>query len=569
MLAGIYPGEIDLDGVVHNGPVDNGFFDDKVIGTFAVGANRATFAGRFHVVTEADHQADGYNTITLLDYAWKGQATPFSNVVVDATAADIAAGRHDASIAHWAGNVKNWLDRGGGRSVIIAPLQEMNGDWTKFGCDPANFKIAYRKFVAAFASLGVDETQVRWAFAPNGWTTPACGDIAAYYPGDDVVDIVGISAYNFSGVSGSPWLTPYQAMIDPVNEVRTVAPHKPIVIAQTASTPIGGDKNQWVRELFSFASADPNVVGFVWFNINKYEGSPSVYTEWAVASGGAAGWRDAMVSSTTSYQWPLDWFQPGELRLAGAGGGTDASGTDICTGADCDSVGLVDPGARFHLWSGAGDVSADKFYFGNPGDYPLMGDWDCDGTKTPGQYRQADGFVYLRNTNDSGVGEVKFYFGDPGDVPVVGDFDGDGCDTVSIYRPDQGQIFIINKLGENNKGLGAASQSYFFGNPGDKPFVGDFDGDGSDTIGLHRETTGLVYFNNEHRSKAAEKEFVFGDPGDKIVAGDWDGDGDDSPALYRPGDGMVYLKLTNSAGAADHQFYAGPGFMSAVLAPHE
>ncbi len=570
--AGVYPGAIDLNGVTHNGPVDNHFFDDQVLATFAVGDTKATFAGRFHVVTEADHQADGYNTITPLEYAWRAEATPFSNVVVEASAASIANGDHDAAIAHWASNVKSWLDRGGDRSLIIAPLQEMNGNWVQFGCDPANFKIAYRKFYDAFKALGVGETQVRWAFAPHGWTTPGCGSIASYYPGDAYVDIIGISAYNFSGVSGSPWSSPYQAMIDPINEVRAIAPHKPVIIAQTASTPTGGDKHQWVRDLFTFTTDDPNIVGFVWFNINKFEGSPSVLTEWAVASGGANGWRDAMQRPTTAYQWPLtDWFQPGEWRVAAAAGGPKAgSGDPICGDAEaCDSVGLVDSGARFHLWPQPDDgAAADAFYFGNPGDYALMGDWDCDGTKTPGQYRQSDGFVYLRNRNDSGVGEIKFFFGDPGDVPLVGDFDGDGCDTVSIYRPDQGQIFVINKLGENDKGLGSAETSYFFGNPGDKPFVGDFDGDGKDTVGLHREATGLVYFNNEHRSKSAEATFVFGDPGDKIVAGDWDGDGDDTPALYRPGDGMVYLKLTNSAGAADHHFYAGPGFLAAVLAPH-
>lgn len=35
---------------------------------------------------------------------------------------------------------------------------------------------------------------------------------------------------------------------------------------------------------------------------------------------------------------------------------------------------------------------------------------------------------------------------------------------------------------------GISEVEYYIGNPGDKPFVGDFDGDCIDTFGLHRET---------------------------------------------------------------------------------
>src|SRR3990170_4317252 len=65
--------------------------------------------------------------------------------------------------------------------------------------------------------------------------------------------------------------------------------------------------------------------------------------------------------------------------------------------ADPATVGLVDPAAgQWHLRNGSGVVAS--FYFGNPGDYPIVGDWDCDGDDTPGIYRQSDGYVYLRNS---------------------------------------------------------------------------------------------------------------------------------------------------------------------------
>ena len=66
-----------------------------------------------------------------------------------------------------------------------------------------------------------------------------------------------------------------------------------------------------------------------------------------------------------------------------------------------DTVGLVDPGSGvWRLRNTAGVVS--EFFYGDPGDYPFVGDWDCDGEDTPGLYRQSDGFAYLRNSQYAG-----------------------------------------------------------------------------------------------------------------------------------------------------------------------
>jgi VCBS repeat-containing protein len=223
------------------------------------------------------------------------------------------------------------------------------------------------------------------------------------------------------------------------------------------------------------------------------------------------------------------------------------------------STGLVDPSqGLWRLFDDAGGLALPPFFFGNPGDYPIFGDWDGDGVETPGMYRQSDGFVYLRNSNTQGAGEIRFFFGNPGDVPIAGDFNGDGFDTVSIYRPSIQTFFIINELGANEGGLGAAEFSYVFGDPGDKPFVGDFDGDGVETVGLHRESTGLVYFRNSHSQGNADAQFIFGDPGDRLIAGDWNGDGAYSPALFRPVNTTMFFRYTNTQGNADLQFVPVP-----------
>ncbi len=246
-----------------------------------------------------------------------------------------------------------------------------------------------------------------------------------------------------------------------------------------------------------------------------------------------------------------DWFKPDGPVTFDAG--------PICAGV-CDSIGYADPGGRWRLArEPAWGPEETEFFYGNPGDQPFMGDWDCDGVDTPGLYRRGDGYVYLRNSNTQGIADIAFFFGNPGDLPLAGDFDGDGCDTVSIYRPSEARFYVINELGSAGGGLGAAEFSFFFGDFGDQPFVGDFDGDGSDEVGLHRVTTGRVYYRNTLTTGVADRDFVYGDPGDHLVAGDWDGDGVDTPAIYRPSDGNWYLRLSNSPGWANHVIPFGLG----------
>jgi hypothetical protein len=218
------------------------------------------------------------------------------------------------------------------------------------------------------------------------------------------------------------------------------------------------------------------------------------------------------------------------------------------------SVGFVDPTSG--VWRiPDGDRHVRSFYYGNPGDVPFMGDWNCDGIDTPGLFRSSDAFAYLRNSNTQGNADIRFFFGNPSDIPLAGDFNGDGCDTLSIYRPSQQRFYIVNQLGENDGGLGAADYSFLFGNPGDNPVVGDWDGDGVDEIGLHRETSGLFYYRNTLSTGVADGQFFFGNPGDRFVAGDWGGvDGADTPAMFRPANSTFYFRYTLTQGNADSHF---------------
>lgn len=532
-----------------------------------------TFGGTFMDVDENDNvpgreiPGNYNNTIVGLNGSWDGGATPFVNLMMSGSAASIAAGAKDADIAEWGSYVNRWLNgenQSGrapefaatpGRSLIIAPMPEANyGSGFGYQCDPANYQVAFRRVVDTLRVAIDDDTKVRFAFAPNGYT--GCGgSMAAYYPGGAWVDLFGFSSYNWFGVAGDYSPSPTEVFLAPADELRAIDATKPQLVAQTAACTSNGSRDSFIADAFDYVKADTNLVGLIYFNLN-------MECDWRMWAGGAvntSGWLSGMAGAT--YQFPLtNWFQGGTL-VAGVG----PAPADPCTGPSCDSFGLVDDGPTFRLRGTAHrDASQDLFLYGNPGDLAISGDWDCNGSRTPGMYRQSDGFVYTRDSNSTGVADRRFFLGNPGDYPIVGDFNGDGCDTVSVYRESTQQIFIMNALGPPEGALGVPAVTYVFGNPGDRPFTGDFDGDGIDTVGLHRESTGKVYYRNSFTTGVADNDFIFGDPGDILLAGDWNGNGTDTVAVYRPGNGRVYMKLTNAFGVADVEFPVGNGFSGFV-----
>ncbi len=252
----------------------------------------------------------------------------------------------------------------------------------------------------------------------------------------------------------------------------------------------------------------------------------------------------------TGWDYAAAWHGAGGIDpvVVAPGEPADAGGALITA----HLPGLVDGNTGRWYLAAPRDELVEPFYFGNPGDLPIVGDWDCDGVDTPGLYRQADGYVYLRNSNSQGVADVRFYFGDPGDVPLAGDFDGDGCDTVSVYRPAANRVFVINELGAGDAGLGAADLAYTFGAPGDVPFAGDFDGDGIDTVGMYRASAGVAFLRNDHLSGPAPTEVAVGGPGVEVVAGDFAGVGVDGPAAFDP-----LTRTFELAGRAESWEFAG------------
>jgi hypothetical protein len=218
-----------------------------------------------------------------------------------------------------------------------------------------------------------------------------------------------------------------------------------------------------------------------------------------------------------------------------------------------DTTGVFRPsnGALYLKNSNTSGFADLQLNYGIGGDYPVVGDWDGNGTTTIGIYR--NGSFYLRNSNTVGVADVVFPFGAQGDQPIAGDWNGDGIDTIGVYRSSIGTFFLRNSIGP-----GAPDLVFALGIPGDVGIVGDWNGDGLDTTGVFRPSNGALYLKNMNTTGIADVQINYGIAGDKPVTGDWNNDGIDTIGIYR--NGTFHLRNSNTIGTADLIFALGiPG----------
>jgi len=162
--------------------------------------------------------------------------------------------------------------------------------------------------------------------------------------------------------------------------------------------------------------------------------------------------------------------------------------------------------------------------------------------------------VFLRNTPTSGVANVSFQYGIRGDDVLFCDWDGNGTDTIGIHR---GNTWFLH----NGNDSGAPDVVFSYGDNGDTPVCGDWDGNGTDTIGVRRGNT--FFLRDTNTSGFATRQVVFGDPGDVPVIGRWNGTGGDSIGVHRGG--TFFLKSTLTSGFADIvASYGNPGDQAVV-----
>ncbi|MBB5867456.1 hypothetical protein F4553_000835 [Allocatelliglobosispora scoriae] len=149
-----------------------------------------------------------------------------------------------------------------------------------------------------------------------------------------------------------------------------------------------------------------------------------------------------------------------------------------------------------------------------------------------------------------------------GHIPVAGDWNGDGTTTIGSWDTASSTFYL-----KNSNSSGAADYVFGYGcsGCGDIPVAGDWNGDGIDTIGIFRPSSGQFYLKNSNSSGTADYIFSYGGAGHYPVVGDWNGDGIDTIGTYVASAATFYLHNSNSAGTADYVFgYGGGGHKPVV-----
>lgn len=185
---------------------------------------------------------------------------------------DIGNGTEDEYIKSFANSVSEYQG-----TVIIRFGHEMNGNWYPWGNRPDEYVKAYQRIVTVFRNIGVSNVSWMWCINAENLPLSPIQNARKFYPGNDYVDIVGIDGVNFgTSQPGSKWRTFDQIFSSSYQFALGFG--KPIVIAETASSEIGGNKAQWIREMMeSLNSKFTGVNEVIWFNINKE-------TDWRINS---------------------------------------------------------------------------------------------------------------------------------------------------------------------------------------------------------------------------------------------------------------------------------------------
>jgi hypothetical protein len=138
----------------------------------------------------------------------------------------------------------------------------------------------------------------------------------------------------------------------------------------------------------------------------------------------------------------------------------------------------------------------------------------------------------------SGLDIVALY-GEVGDLPVIGDWDGDGVDEIGVVDP--GSQFVLDYDGCFTPTPDDVVAS--FGQAGDLPVIGDWNGDGRDDLGVYRPSTRQFILDSDgsYSQTPADVVAVYGFLDDLPISGDWNGDGVDDFGVYRPSTSQFIL----------------------------
>ena len=199
--------------------------------------------------------------------------------------------------------------------------------------------------------------------------------------------------------------------------------------------------------------------------------------------------------------------------------------------------------------------------FGTLGDdATVVGDYTGDNIDDLAVYRAgatagAQSSWYYRPLGGGAFTTVDW--GQNGDFPAPGDYDGDGKYDFVVQRADSNNV-----NGRFWKRMASGAQSTeLFGLKDDLVVPGDYDDDGKTDLAVLRDDAGFLRWDFEPSGTAGSTVVtdVWGvTMTDWVAQGDYDGDGKTDYAVYRPGSPGTFYVMTSITRLITNRVWGGP-----------
>ncbi|MBE6021022.1 MAG: endoglucanase, partial [Clostridiales bacterium] len=161
--------------------------------------------------------------------------------------------------------------------VLFRLCNEMNGDWCEYSAyhtsrDTEIFNDMYRYIFGIFMEEGAGAYTI-WVWNPNERSFPdyKWNHEYNYYPGDEYVDVIGITGYNTGTYyEGEVWRS-FDEIYEPVYERTLDNYSKPIMITEFGCAQAGGDKEEWVEDMYESIKGYSRIKAAVWWDGCDYD----------------------------------------------------------------------------------------------------------------------------------------------------------------------------------------------------------------------------------------------------------------------------------------------------------
>jgi hypothetical protein len=202
-------------------------------------------------------------------FSWNSTASPPSVNQPDFSLGTIISGHYDPYIREFATKAKEY-----GKPFFLRFDWEMNGFWFPWseginGNTPGEFVAAWRHVHDIFDAVGAHN--VTWVWCPNVDLYNSLTPLGRLYPGDRYVDWTALDGFNWGKRRGSPGWQSFNQVFHRTYRriVRKVAPGKPLMLAEVASSDKGGSKPAWIKDMYKkLRNKYRKIRAVIWYDVD-------------------------------------------------------------------------------------------------------------------------------------------------------------------------------------------------------------------------------------------------------------------------------------------------------------